>query len=118
MILTKNMDDREYLNRVLYKMKTDGTEKTKLSDNTGDINVIVVGDWIYYTKSRMFKFGNLDIFKMRIDGTKNTKVSNDSPYGFNVAGDWVIYHRYPFELAIYKVRTDGTEKTTLSNDSP
>ena len=69
------VDDGKFEDRnagEIYKIKTDGTGNTMLDDNKTD-SIIVVGDWIYYTKSRMFKFGNLDIFKMRIDGTKKLR---------------------------------------------
>jgi len=49
----------------LYKMRTDGTERTKLNDhNSCCINI--AGDWIYYLNSRE----DYQLYKMRTDGTE------------------------------------------------
>lgn len=63
------------LNGNLYKVKTDGTKKTKLNDDDV-VNINVVGDWIYYfdVKSRSFAGDVYHIYRIKIDGTEKTKI--------------------------------------------
>ncbi|OLN31745.1 putative cell-wall-anchored protein SasA (LPXTG motif) [Desulfosporosinus metallidurans] len=63
-----NTSDKNYL----YKMKTDGTGRTKLnSEHSASINV--VDDWIYYSKvsSNSNAWSN---YKIRTDGTEDQQV--------------------------------------------
>lgn len=55
----------------LYKIKTDGTEKSQLNcDVSTDINV--VGDWVFYMTSNDYS-GSV-LYKIRTDGTERQKV--------------------------------------------
>ncbi len=106
----------------LYKMRTDGTEITKLNDDAS-IEINVVGDWIYYLNDSDYQ-----LCKMRTDGTEKTKLNDDVACNINVVGDWIYYlnnsynarfsHEFlpPFGFKIFKMRTDGTERTKLSDD--
>ncbi|OLN31749.1 Basic protein [Desulfosporosinus metallidurans] len=90
----------------LYKIRTDGTGKTKLnSDQSYDINV--VGDWIYYSNVS----DNMYLYKIRTDGTGETKLNNDKSQSISVVGDWIYYFTKPSNTSgiHYKIRTDGTE---------
>lgn len=51
---------------VLYKMKEDGKDKTKLTNNSASY-INIVNDFIYYVSVN-------GIYKVRIDGTRNTKI--------------------------------------------
>lgn len=96
-------------NNTLYKIKTGGTEKTKLNnDDTLYINII--GNWIYYTNGN----DNHTIYKIKTDGTEKTKLNNDDSFSINVIGDW-IYYNSNSDYFIYKIKTDGSEKSKLSN---
>ena len=52
----------------LYKIKTDGTGKTKLSNDPGR-SINVVGDWIYYSNQN----DEFKIYKIKTDGTGESK---------------------------------------------
>jgi len=93
----------------LYKMRTDLTEKTKVSDGLGDYKVIQ-GDIIYFFDNER------DISKIGTDGTGYTKVadvSSENMFGFEVSGDWIYYGLKTG--SIYRIKTDGTEKTRIAD---
>jgi RNA polymerase sigma factor (sigma-70 family) len=106
--------DRGSTNGALYKIRTDGTSKTKLN-SSGSEYINVVGDWIYYRNVS----DNRYIYKIRTDGTGETRLNNEESSDINVIGDWIYYvsssddsdNRY-----IYKIRTDGTDEIKLNSD--
>lgn len=94
----------------LYRIKIDGTEKTKLSEgNFTSINV--VDDWVYFMMDR-----GSGIYKMKTDGSEKIKLADDKKVDYiNVAGDWIYYISVAEgERGIFKMKTDGTEKTKLT----
>lgn len=79
-----------------YKIKTDDTGKTKLSDVI-PVYINVAEDWIYYTS-----FISGGILKIKTDGTEETEL----PYlanNINVVGDWIYSH-----IKRYGERLTGT----------
>lgn len=105
----------EQKNYGLFKVKTDGSNKTKLSDNyASEINL--VNDYIYYTNSS----DGHSIYKIKVDGSERTKISTYAGYGLNIVDNW-IYYLVPEgaftekgqQTKIYKIKTDGTEKTKI-----
>lgn len=48
----------------LYKIKTDGTNKTKISDETA-LFIQVAGDWVYYANN-----SSEQIIKVKTDGSE------------------------------------------------
>jgi len=95
----------------IYKIRTDGTERTQLN-NEQSSNINVVGDWIYYSN-------NVDggyIYKIRTDGTERTKLNSDTSYYINVVGDWIYYSNGSSGGGFCKIRTDGSERTQLNSD--
>lgn len=96
----------------LYKMKTDWTGKTKLTDNFASGYMVIQGDTIYYSD-----MGG-GVSKIQTDGTgadKVVDVGKESSYGFEVSGDWIYYSTKPG--SIYRIKTDGTEKTKIADIS-
>ena len=78
----------------LFKIKTNGTEKTKLSDDIlSQINVI--GNWIYVATYEENANGIVqEMYKMKTDGTGRTKITNDKLGEMNVVDDWIYYTKY------------------------
>jgi predicted small secreted protein len=104
----------DYGNNKLYKMRTDGTGRKKVtSDSVYDMNV--VGDWIYYIKdfSREDERGGC-IYKIRTDGTGRAKISSDFCHSLNVAGGWIYYIGNGY---LSKMHMDGTGKKKLTADN-
>lgn len=118
-IYYSNYSDNEYL----YKMRTDGTEKTKLNSETSAY-INVVGDWVYFEEevkdSRPDDGSDREnywlLYKIRIDGTDKTKLSNDRMGNLNIVGDWIYYKNCSDEARLYKIHTDGTSKTEITED--
>ena len=93
----------------LYKMKSDGSEQTKINtDKAFWINI--VDDYIYY-------FNNNDaeqsggICKLKMDGSNKTLITRDVAYSINVIGSWIYYSNISDGGKIYKILNDGSKKT-------
>ncbi len=95
----------------LYKIKPDGTNKVKLSDDqVSYINII--GEWIYYKNLS----DDNKLYKVKIDGSSRTLVCSDSMESLSIVGDWVFYSNLTDKNYLYKVKIDGTSKTKLSEE--
>jgi len=98
-----------------YKMRMDGSERTKLCDDVA-CNINVVDDWIYY-QGRQYEFQYIvevtksALYKMRTDGSERIELDNNGS-NTTVVDDWIYYS----SDALYKIRTDGSEKIKLNND--
>jgi peptidoglycan/xylan/chitin deacetylase (PgdA/CDA1 family) len=95
----------------LYKIKTDGTGKIKLSDDMPKY-INVLGDWIYYSNDS--DAGKL--YKIKTDGTGKAMLSEDDVYYVNAAGDWIYYKNNSDASRLYKIKIDGTGKTKINDD--
>lgn len=94
----------------IYKIRTDGTEKTLITDEPGwEINV--VDDWVYFV-------GHDDgfVYKIRTDGTDRTQLNSFQSSYINVVDGWVFYSNLDDNGFLYKMRIDGTENTQLNSD--
>jgi hypothetical protein len=91
----------------LYKMKTNGTQKTKVYDIHADYKNIS-GDWIYYGN-----FHDGDLMKIKLDGTGRTKISDDGAASIiNIIDDLIFFKE---DDVFYRVKTDGTEKQRMQD---
>jgi len=91
-------------NYSIYKIRTDGSENTKLNDES--IHYINVEDgWIYYTNTN-----DGCIYRIRTDGGDRTKLSDFSVGDLQVIDGW-MYGSAPNE--IFKMRIDGSERTKI-----
>lgn len=91
----------------IYKMRTDGTERTLLSNEYG-MFTNVVGDWMYYMSVN-------SLYKMRVDGSERTYITNVLGTGqIIVHNDWIYYNQ---PEGLFKMRTDGSQQTKLINDN-
>lgn len=103
----------------IWKMRKDGSEKTKISEDvgttTGDGGKINIADgWIYYCNI----FDDIGIHKIRTDGTERTKLNDDITDNLCLAGDW-IYYRVVVDSQqpkgdLYRVRKDGTDRQKVT----
>ena len=96
----------------LYKMRTDGTEKTELVNGFKGSEINVIGDWIYYLKRIS---GENFLYKIRTDGTDERSISSNKAAGINVVGDWIYYSNLSDKGYLYKMHTDGKDDTKLNN---
>lgn len=99
-------------NHRLYKMRLDGSSKSKLNDDDS-LYLNVVGDWIYYIN----RTDQNKIYKIKTDGTGRARIDNDhSATSMVVDGDWIYYVTVSDQSRIYKIKTDGTNKTKVGDD--
>ena len=101
------------VNGNIYKIRTDGTEKTKLNDEPS-IKVIVSADWIYYLKRNEDNLTG-KICKVKTDGSGRAQLTDMDVDFMNVSGEWVYYVTVG-DKALYVMRTDGTGKTRICDD--
>jgi len=96
--------DGNFFNSEFYrefnKIRTDGSEKTLLSDRI--TNFTVEGDWIYFSEGVLYDeinhFHRDNIHKMRTDGT-NESIISESDYIYmvfipNIAGYWIYFRDF------------------------
>lgn len=105
------LEQKTNMKSEIYKMKLDGSEQTKVSDDSGWY-LNVTDDWIYYINTS----DDWRLYKIRTDGTERTKVSDDFPGNYFLISDgWVYYDDIP--NGSYKIKSDGTQKTKISDEA-
>jgi len=101
----------------LYKIKTDGTGETKISDDAA-FCLNFYKDWLYYVNSS----DNNKIYKIKTDGSERTVVSDISSANLLVYDDWIYFINNTFEESsddynkVFRIKTDGTGKEKINND--
>ncbi|MGI6449986.1 MAG: DUF5050 domain-containing protein [Desulfitobacteriia bacterium] len=96
-IFYRNTSDKNKL----YKVKTDGSEKTKIcDDNIKYINVI--GEWIYYCNET----NGMNIYKIKLNGKDRTRLNSAPSETVHVLGDTIYYFDID-EKKIYSMDTSG-----------
>lgn len=94
----------------LYKIKTDGTNKTNLNINDFENyygRSIISGDWMYYTN---FK-DSYCLYGVKLDGTGETKLSDEKVNWFTVDKDRIYYwDSNNNKNGIFSANLDGTDK--------
>jgi len=100
----------------IYKIKTDGTEKTLLLKENGSIDkLIVIGDWIYFRYLPNNNDSRGYIIKIKNDGTEMTKISNITTQTLYYDNGW-FYTDLNVELT--KIKIDGSEIIRLADEQP
>jgi hypothetical protein len=112
----------------IYKIRTDGSGRTKLNDDNSQY-LNVVGDWIFYCNNigdkdvlGMMNYDqNYNIYKIRTDGSKRTQLNHKRSLNLIVVDGWIYYTQIDLDDEnitgnLYKIRTDGSEPTKLSDD--
>lgn len=104
-----------FCNEGLYKIKTDGTGETLVSNNQVTY-LNYFEDWIYYVD---YSF-NQGIYKIRLDGTDKTLILDTNVNFMIVSEGWIYYIDSSNVLRnrenlpeIFKMKTDGTENQKI-----
>jgi len=112
-----------------YKMRDDGSEKTKLAEHKAYC-VNIADGWIYYIyfeydydsgfdEEGLPNLVNGGVFKMRLDGSENTQISDCISIDNLYVSDGLIYYSLcnlndsGGENGIYKMSLDGSEVTRI-----
>jgi hypothetical protein len=92
---------------ILYKMRADGKELTKLCEDDVQYPNPYKG-WIYYSKDD-------GIYKIRIDGTDKLKIGSKVGWNINIDNDWIYYVDVSNinTKNLFKMSLDGTKVVNL-----
>ena len=91
----------------LYKMRANGAEKQKLSDETECDYISVKDDWVYFTNSA----GNL--LRIGTDGAEQEILWDQDCGSVNIVDDWIYCLDHSYNSQLYKLRADGEERQAL-----
>ena len=113
-----------YVNSIdnkIYKITTNGKDKTKLADERVGY-MKVVKDWIYFQCVTFDTSGtgyssDGPLYRMKIDGTNKVEMTNHSG-SFVVQGDYIYYIKSENSSTgtMVRMKTDGSEETEISTD--
>lgn len=92
----------------IFRMKTDGSDQQHIRGNCN--NIIVIGDWVYFTANDEKSIQRL--YRIKIDDSGLQKLGDDIPYTFNIAGDWVYYSTSD-SRKLYRIKSDGSGRQAL-----
>jgi hypothetical protein len=105
----------------LYRVSTDGNEKTKINDDivvaegadydTGSFYII--GESIYYTATRG---GTAKLVKVSLNG-QNKSTIIDKVMDFTIDGKYIYYFDSVDDGGLYKVKLDGSDKNKVVSGS-
>ena len=95
----------------LFKIKVDGTQKSKIcNDNAENINIS--GYNLFYAVSKDLNSTKLgyDIFRIELKNFSRRYISHTSSKEYIISDEWIYYID---SSCIYKVKTDGSNKICL-----
>jgi hypothetical protein len=99
----ENLADRE---RGLYKIKLDGTGKTRLLDTIPFSPIVKKGNWLLYS---------LDgIYRLNIDGSEPVKLCDDHAAKLNIKDQWIYYTTFDDNISLYRIDWDGNNRQKVS----
>lgn len=93
----------------LYKMRIDGTERVKLSNDDADF-INIHGEWLYFRSLRDYK-----LYKIQINGKKRTRICNDQSGLVYLVDQW-LYYKNVSDNKLYKIKVDENKKIKLNDD--
>ncbi|MDP4087720.1 MAG: DUF5050 domain-containing protein [Bacillota bacterium] len=94
----------------IYKMKPDGTEKSKICSDVAYYINIQQG-WLYYRNIN----DEGRIYRIKLDGSEKQKLNDDNSFYVNLRGDWLYYQNASKGKYLYKMKTDGSERIQLNS---
>ncbi len=97
----------------IYKIRTDGNERTQINDDNS-LGLKVIDGWIYY---RNFSDDG-KLYKIRTDGSDRTKLTDDVVLFINIEDDWIYYINESDSHKIYKIDIDGTNRKCILDEAP
>lgn len=94
------------LEKGFFKIKLDGSGKTKLLDNPPFSEVVKQGDWLFYASA--------GLYKLKIDGSENIKLCDDHGASVNVKDDWVYFTSFDDQISLHRIDWKGSNRQKLS----
>ena len=96
--------------RVLYSVKTDGSDKLML-DTSGATDINISGDRIYYIRTH-----DTTIYSMKTDGTDKCALTEGRSHHLVVANGRIYYHNGNDDGKLYTMMLDGSDNRVLVDD--
>ncbi|MFL0195399.1 cell wall-binding repeat-containing protein [Clostridium sp. WILCCON 0269] len=129
-LVTKLLDSQEYhidsninvvgdwvycnLNNSIYKIKTDGSSKSKVADGS----ILTVKDNTIYFGQKSDKDDLIYLCKANTDGLEKTTLTTlNEKSSINIVGDWVYYIDNSDNNEIYKMKLDGSSKMKVRDEA-
>lgn len=100
----------------IYKMKTDGTEKTGISDDAAS-HLTVVADGIMYIKWSNSGAKDNFIYKISFDGQEKKLLSKNPADNLSIVDEWAYYSNRADGYRPYRIRLDGTGEQKISDQT-
>jgi putative cell wall-binding protein len=102
----------------LYKIKTDGTSKTKINLGVGDSficidvqDVVVIEDWVYLSLVNKAE-KTTQLCRIKTDGSIAQRVLSSHPRFFSIEDGWIYYADETYRK-LKKTKVDGSSEVVL-----
>lgn len=102
----------------IYKIKTDGTEKTKLIDDSIMASMSgkgfeLDGEWLYY----LSKNEEGSLHRVKTDGSHRENIGEGYIYDFDLTDDWIYINIAEDGPRLYKMKKDGSERNLIIEEN-
>lgn len=101
----------------IYKVKTDGSDRTKLTDDSILYSMSGKGfqldeDWFYYLSAD----DERSLYRVKTDGSKRESLAGEA-LAFYVQDGWIYYTAGMEAPELHKMKADGSENTQLLDEN-
>jgi hypothetical protein len=104
-----NLKRDDFNSGEICKIRTDGTERTKLSDE-GGVYLTLYKNNLYYKDTGL----NSNLHRIKLDGSSKETISKDV-LSFYINGDWIYYISDSELGALYKMKVNGSLNQKICN---
>ncbi|MCY6355153.1 DUF5050 domain-containing protein [Clostridium sp. ZS2-4] len=101
-----------YDDNCLYRVKQDGTGKTKVVEKYVMEIIDTKDEWIYYRDNKQ----NSSLYRMKADGAEQIKLVEGRVYYWEIVDSLIYYTNPEDDNKFYSMRLDGTDKTKISDN--
>ena len=99
-------------NQRLHRIRTDGSDLAKLSDDRTDYFQIA-GDWIYYINNDRSRL----LYKVSTEGTNRSQFTSHRTGTMVATDEWIFYTNLDDSGRIWRIKTDGSNQSRIADDS-
>jgi len=100
----------------LYRLKLDGSDRTKVLDDSVHSVNLVAGNRVVYIRWKATSNKENNIFVAPADGGSPVRICDDQVENVGVWGEWAYYANGSDGYKPYKVKLDGTGRVKISDD--
>lgn len=99
-------------NDKIYKIKSDGTGKSKICDDSAD-SLLLTGRWIFYAN----KADKNKLYKITLDGSERKNLTSEGASYINLDGGNIYYSNIAQNSRLYCVNVDGRNNRKINDES-